>query len=404
MTCDRLDADAILVGGGLANVLIALALKAARPNIRLLILERGASLGANHTWSFHSTDVTPAQLAWLQPMVIASWPRQEVRFPNGARIIETGYNSISSEKLHEIGIARLGDAVRLMCEVRQMSSTEIVTGDGRRLRAPLVIDGRGALQDQELALGYQKFVGLEVETANPHGRSHPIIMDAMVPQRDGYRFVYTLPFSATRILIEDTYYSDTPSLDQPALTSRIEEYAAAQGWTIASVVRHEAGVLPITLAGRIDEHWHRMGDVAQAGLRAWLFHATTGYSLPSAVRMAEIIAKSADLRSGPIAELIQRESRSIWRGQVIFRLLNRLLFLGAKPDERVKILERFYKLPRGVIERFYAGRLSKGDISLLITIMATKPPIGLLRALRCVSEKTSWEFATKHSSTTAELG
>ncbi len=404
-TATVFDADAILVGGGLANVLIALALKAARPNIRLLVLERGPALGANHTWSFHTTDVTPEQMAWLAPMIFARWPRQEVRFPSGGRVIETGYNSISSDKLHEVGLAHLGSAVRLNTDVPEVTPNEVTLGDGTRLRAPLVIDGRGALQKQPLALGYQKFVGLEVETARPHGQSHPVIMDATVKQQDGYRFVYTLPFSATHILIEDTYYSDTPNLDQPNLIEGIEAYAAAQGWTIANVVRREAGVLPITLAGRIDQHWRDMGDtVPRVGLRAWLFHATTGYSLPSAVRLAEMIAASPDLRSAHVAELIQRVSRSTWRAQEIFRLLNRFLFLAADPLERVHVLERFYKLPQGVIERFYAGNLRYSDTALLMAIMAAKPPVGMIRAIKCMTETSSWEFAARHRSTTSELG
>ena len=42
-------------------------------------------------------------------------------------------------------------------------------------------------------------------------------MDATVPQRDGFRFVYTLPFAPDRVLIEDTYYSDGLDLDPAAL-------------------------------------------------------------------------------------------------------------------------------------------------------------------------------------------
>jgi lycopene beta-cyclase len=399
------NADAILVGGGLANVLIALVLKAAHPGMRLMILERGPALGANHTWSFHSTDVTTKQLAWLEPLIIARWQRQEVRFPAHRRILETGYNSISSERLHEHGVARLGTGVRLDTDVADITPDTVTLADQTRLSAPLVIDGRGALQTQPLALGYQKFVGLEVETAAPHGQSHPIIMDARVTQQDGYRFVYTLPFSATRILIEDTYYSDGPSLDQPGLAAGIEAYVAAQGWTIASVIRRESGVLPITLAGRIDQHWRDMGDaLPRSGLRAWLFHATTGFSLPCAVRLAEAIAQSSELTSSHVAKLIQQESRSTWRKQEIFRLLNRFLFLAAEPLQRVRILERFYRLPRPVIERFYSGTLRYPDIAVLIAIMAARPPVGILRAMQCVTETSSWKFAARHGSTRAELG
>ena len=187
------DADVILVGGGLANVLIALQLRAERTGINVLVLEQGSALGANHTWSFHDTDLSKEQLAWLEPLVIASWPRQEVRFPSGRRVLETGYKSISSERLHAFAMEILGPSVRLNCAVREVGGDFVTLTDGTAMRVPLVIDGRGALQQQPLALGYQKFLGIEIETATPHGQAHPIIMDATVPQTDGYRFVYSLP-------------------------------------------------------------------------------------------------------------------------------------------------------------------------------------------------------------------
>ena len=89
--------------------------------------------------------------------------------------------------------------------------------NGERLTGTCVIDGRGPAPSPALALAFQKFVGLEVRLAAPHGETVPVIMDAAVSQSDGYRFVYTLPFSADTILIEDTYYADGPTLEPETL-------------------------------------------------------------------------------------------------------------------------------------------------------------------------------------------
>ena len=56
--------DLILVGGGLANGLIAWRLQQLRPQWRVLCLEQGPVLGGNHTWSFHDADLTAEQLRW----------------------------------------------------------------------------------------------------------------------------------------------------------------------------------------------------------------------------------------------------------------------------------------------------------------------------------------------------
>jgi lycopene beta-cyclase len=44
-----------------------------------------------------------------------------------------------------------------------------------------------------------------------------------------------------------------------------------------------------------------------------------------------------------------------------FRLLNRMLFKACAPDQRYKVLERFYRLGAPLIQRFYAARLTPWD-------------------------------------------
>src|SRR3546814_18600308 len=69
----------------------------------------------------------------------------------------------------------------------------------------------------------------DVCSSDLHGLARPIIMDARVPQIDGYRFVYLLPFSPDRLFVEDTYYSDGPDIDADVLKARIGEYGGASG-------------------------------------------------------------------------------------------------------------------------------------------------------------------------------
>ena len=394
------EVDVVLVGGGLANVLTALRLKARRPEIRLAVLERGPVLGGNHTWSFHDSDVTPAQLGWLQPLITAHWADQEVRFPGLKRVLATGYNSILSDQMHTVAMAALGPAVHLDADVALVTPERVVLKDGRSFEARCVIDGRGALRDQPLALGYQKFVGIEIETMSPHGQTRPIIMDATVPQTDGYRFVYTLPFTPTTILVEDTYYSETPTLETGNLEARVNAYIVARGWQVKSVLRKEAAVLPITLAGDLDKHWQSLGgDLPRVGLRAWLFHPTTGYSLAFAVRTADLIAGQTELTSRAVARAVESYARAQWAEQATFRFLNRMLFLAARPGERVGVLERFYRLPEGLIRRFYAGQLTMGDRA---RILSGRPPLPVTRAIRFMGAGSAWSFAARQVA--ADLG
>ncbi len=106
--------------------------------------------------------------------------------------------------------AALGPDAWLSATVSDVNPHQVTLADGRTIAAGAVINGRGPRKSRSLALGYQKFVGQGVRLTAPHGLTRPIIMDATVSQEDGYRFVYVLPLDATRLLIEDTRYSDGP--------------------------------------------------------------------------------------------------------------------------------------------------------------------------------------------------
>ena len=144
----------------------------------------------------------------------------------------------------------------------------------------------------------------------------------------------------------------------------------------------EQGVLPIVLSGDISRFWAGPpGGVPRSGMRAALFHPTTGYSLPEAVRMADDLARLDNLTSEQLFAWTRGRSQRLWRRTSYFRLLNRMLFLAADPDQRYRVLERFYGLPEPLICRFYAGNLSLADKVRLVT---GRPPVPIGRALGCL--------------------
>jgi lycopene beta-cyclase len=376
------DADLVLVGGGLANCLIAYRLSQAQPELKTLLVERGSRLGGEHTWSFNATDLTATQHGWMAPFVEYRWPGYEVRFPPYRRWIDSGYCTITSPRLHELVSETLQERVLTDCDVDSLAPNEVITSDGRSITAAAVIDGRGPVTSPHLVVRFQKFVGQVLRLDRPHALSGPILMDATVEQRDGYRFLYVLPFTDTTALIEDTRYSDSPVLERDDYAGEIQRYAEAQGWQPAAVVQEEQGVLPVALSGDIERFWENgHGDVARSGLRAALFHPTTGYSLPNAVRLADRLSESLPLSPSDLFDAVMRQSIDHWRETGLFRMLNRMLYLAAEPSQRLKVFQRFYRLPKPLIERFYAGALTNMD---RFRLLVGQPPVPLGRAVSAV--------------------
>ncbi|WP_374471127.1 lycopene beta-cyclase CrtY [Phenylobacterium sp.] len=373
--------DVLLVGGGLANGLIALELRRRRPELRIGLLDPDAE-PEPHTWCLFATDAAPPVWETLRPMLDHVWAGYDVAFPGHARALTTPYGCLTSRTLRAAVRDALGPDL-LRRRARLVSPEGVVCEEGDTFAAPLIIDGRGATPSPHVDIAYQKFLGLELQLKRIHGLTRPTVMDATVRQADGFRFIYVLPLGPDRVLVEDTRYSDGGEIDRLQLESELLRYARGAGWAIADVVGRERGALPVVLAGDVEAYWDEPGrHVPQVGMRGLFFHPVTGYSFPDALQVAELVARNAHLGSRPLARVLRDRSIALWRQRGFHRLLNRMLFTAAEPDQRYRVLERFYRLPQPLIERFYAGRSTVADKA---RVLAGKPPVPVLRALKAVA-------------------
>ena len=374
--------DLIIVGGGLAGGLAALALRRWRPEARVTIVEPGERIGGNHLWSFFEGDVAADDRALVEPLIGHRWPGYSVRFPVHQRRIAQPYFTIESEAL-DAAVRRSGTDV-VQATAAALRADDVTLEGGQTLAAHAILDARGiGANEPALPCGWQKFVGRLLEIPDGHGLEEPVVMDATVEQLDGYRFVYLLPFSPTRLFVEDTYYSDGPDLDRAGIGQRIDEYAKHRGWKVTAIPREETGVLPVVTGGDFERFWPSHDNVARAGVRAGLFHPLTSYSLPDAVRFASWLAREAPL-DHRLGAATRAYAKTHWRRARFDRLLARMLMHAAQPGERYRVLERFYRLPAPLIGRFYAGRSTLAD---RLRILAGRPPVSVTRALKALMER-----------------
>lgn len=376
--------DVAIVGAGLAGSLVALALATRHPHLDLRLIDSDSRIGGRHLWSFFGSDVAQADRWLLTPLVSHGWRGYDVAFPAHRRRIDATYYSIASAQLDRVVRQRL-PAAALMLEQKVLaaSTSAVVLAGGDRVEAKGVIDARGAGDLSALDCGWQKFVGRLLTVPEGHGLERPVVMDATVTQMDGYRFVYSLPFDAQRVFVEDTYYSDSATLNHKSVSRRIDAYAAQREWTVIddpdAALHEERGVLPVAMGGDFAAYWRAGGArVAKVGMRAGLFHPTTGYSLPDAVRTAAMLAARTDFSGAGLHEATHDLARTTWEQRGFYRMLDRMLFRAAEPEERYRVLERFYRLDPRLIGRFYAGTSTMSDKA---RVLVGKPPVPIGRAI-----------------------
>ena len=242
----------VLVGGGLANGLIALRLRTARPELRLLIVEAGTPARSR------SYLVVPRRRFGDRSRGAGSNRSRRIRGPSYTVAFPELRRGLDARLSHDHGgpvscrrERRAGgwDQVRGPGAI-ELGPNHVRLGTGELLTAAAVIDGRGPLPTRCLDLAFQKFVGRELRLARPHGLTDPMLMDATVPQTDGYRFVYLLPFDPETLLVEDTYYSDSPDLDLDALRLHIRRVCRLAGTGRSGMVVQRRTRRPADCSGR----------------------------------------------------------------------------------------------------------------------------------------------------------
>jgi lycopene beta-cyclase len=386
--------DVVIVGGGLAGGLIALALHRHAPGCRFLLVEAGRTLGGHHRWSWFETDIRPAARGLMAGFALNGWDEgYDITFPGLGRTLPTAYRSLASTEFHRALMTEL-PAARVMLETKAASldAAGVTLADGTRIAAKRVIDCRPFRSSKHLAGGWQVFLGQHFKCETPHGLTRPVIMDASVDQLaphgngEAYRFVYVLPLSADEVFIEDTYYADQPRMDAEVLKGRVAEYAIRNGWK-GEVIDQEAGILPVISGGDFAAAAAEVAipGVALAGARGGFSHPLTSYTLPFAVdnalAIAWLIARRPELSGADLAAFCARRARRHWRATAYYRMLSRMLFEAAEPGKRVVVFEHFYALQGRLVERFYAGRSTWPD---RLRILTGKPPVAISRAIRAL--------------------
>jgi lycopene beta-cyclase len=360
----------IILGGGLWGSMLAYFFHIQNPGRDLELYEKNDRLGGDHTWSFHSTDLPPDLFSLIEPFISCSWSSQTVKFPLFTRNFSTGYHSIISSNFHDTMMSKLPSEKVFLGMNKSLGdfSPDCIIFDCRNL--PVDVDG-----------GWQNFYGLDLILTHPHGMERPIIMDATVPQRGGYRFVYYLPWDSHRILIEDTRYSDSREMDLEKWKGELGDLIESNGWEIKKVERTEVGSLPIPFqelpSTESPPHVISLGGFS---------HEVTGYSIPDCMRLCHLLASHKEHHLEAWREVISRYQREKkWRS-LFYRWLNRFLFLGSPPPMRYKMLQHFYKLPDSVIQRFYAGKTTLPD---MLKFFLGKPPLPLTGVFKVLRDQRS---------------
>lgn len=259
-------------------------------------------------------------------------------------------------------------------EIDAANETAEVVTDRRTVRGKWVFDSRFDPADYEHRTGphhylKQHFVGWTIEAADPvFDPDTPTLFDFRTPQHGAMRFLYVLPLSRHRALVEYTLFS-AELLPEEAYARSIEAYLThVLGLREYRVIDRERGVIPMT-----DRPVARREDARTLaiGTRGGLVKPSTGYAFLRTQHDTRRIIDSLARHGHPFD--LPKTSRR-------FRALDTLLLQVM--HRRGELSERVFTalFRRNPIERLLQFLDEEASLAQTIAVMTTVPPLPFLGA------------------------
>jgi lycopene beta-cyclase len=392
---DREHYDIAIIGGGLAGLSLASRLAApAFSHRRVLLIEPRQTYSRDRTWSSwavaeHAFSAAHAA-RWQTWQVMRQLDHEDAtgqaqHLPLMTECAGTyAYEMLPADNFYRAAQERIsaaphitskrGTAVDTISEHLggQGSGHVAVQAGDTLIRAGLVFDGRPPKQLSSVAW-MQHFRGGEIAT----------VMDFSVMTADDARagrvhFIYVLPVSPTRALIQDTFF--VPAADRCAdvdYEDNIHRYMLRRfGLSDYRVVYPEGGAIPMDPQLRPSTQPARILKIGTAGGMA---RASSGYAFFETQRACEAIA-NALAQVGNIDQAFTlprwRSDLSYWMDGVFLRVLRDHPALAPQIFANL-----FYRVPADVLARFLAGVGSPSDV---LRVMMACPKLPFIRAALAV--------------------
>lgn len=367
------DFDLVILGGGCAGLSLSVALAGHGKRCpRTLVVEPRMEYTNDRTWCYWSdrgaSTHCPVQKSW-----------QSMRLAYGGLSVSldcgtTPYQMLAARDFY----AMAQDAIARHPNI-ELRRGESVLGEPRRdgdvwrlrcnageFTARSVVDTRPSHDPRrDGAVLWQSFYGQEIEcSAAVFDPSSLDLMNFLEPDPRRVAFVYVLPVSATRALVEVTVFGAAP-LERRELGALLDAAIAERvGAAPFTTLRREHGILPM---GLIDTPRQRHPGCVKVGVMAGGARASTGYAYQRIQQWASECARALVSRGRPVAH-----RPDPWP----LRWMDRI-FLEVLRTEPSRGGALFFSLfsrtePAHVI-RFLSGRAGLSDSLQVIAAMPVAP-------------------------------
>lgn len=280
--------DFAILGGGCAGLSLARELSLKKHfQKKIVIIEPRTTYLNDRSWCFwESQDINLQKI--LEPIIHHSWQQWRFSGENFSHIHSSEgrrYCYIAAEDFYHQALSLIHPNQHI--ELRQGQTAVkikhsqegflILLEEGSSLHANQVIDTRSTVyRDSHEAQMWQIFYGYEIETSHPIFDDRIVgLMENLTGKSTATQFLYVLPFSKTRALLELTQFSKTLFAPEKLATDLNHYLLDKLGNHHFKILRTESAALPMGLTSLTRStlpHYH------YAGITAGAIRPATGYA------------------------------------------------------------------------------------------------------------------------------
>jgi len=376
--------DYIILGAGAAGLSLAYYMSSypELSDTQVLIIDQAPKNQNDRTWTFWGDP--PADFAHL---VRKTWYR--VGLYNQTEAVEDSiadlpYHYIAGDAFytHTLNtIQAQSQFTFLRATVEDVEATEgqpLVYADGKCYTAPYVFNsafpGTGNLSGLKDTIAFQRFKGWEVAYDEPVIDPDQLtLMDFSTNPADDLRFIYVLPLSPYRLIINCTAFGHT-NIPKAFYDEQMAEYLhhriSEKPYTIT---RHEGGMIPMS---HLPLQRYYGDRVINLGVLGGDTRASTGYTFIHAIRNGQSLARQLAAGKAPVA--LEHRPRHAFYDRIFLHVL----------ANHPKALEQglialFRRNPAERVFRFLSGNTALYEELPLILSLPIRPFVqGLLNMLK----------------------
>ena len=309
--------DYIICGGGASGLLLSNAFISDKffNDKKILIIERESKTTNDKTFGFWNDKESV-----LDEMVFKEWEFAEFKDSNSYNTFLLNpykYKMIKSSQFY----SHIGNKILKASNFKYLNSNineideinNIVKTDDGEFNSTIIFSSiYNEVNFKKYPLLKQHFIGWTIETKSESFDDNKItFMDFSVDQKDEIRFMYILPFSKNKALVEYTLFSKEIIADNE-YEKEIKSYLKKnniQGYTIKE---KEKGMIPMTCYPFFENNTDTYFQIGTAG--GWS-KPSTGYTIKNSIKKIDVIVESLK-QNKPLSKI--RFKNRFWYYDLLF--------------------------------------------------------------------------------------